>query len=588
MGPVPDSEITAIAADMARRTGGTKHSESNELILATEKEIDKFNRLSSHEPQSMLSEQIGLLHTTEKISRLWHSEYLRLRKTGPASNKSPSVGAGAEASPMENAIVVALLMVRIHHLPTADGAQAYALQTSSNLPVVRQKAFSETLKDWLEEYHHPWSTICEEVVHKHPSPPDHFNYWDTVFLLTLRGRLNDTIDILDRSDFKSAETAPRDGYHDGYTETQIQNIHMVTARVAELLRTSPAVVDGDWNVTGNDWCIFRRQVEGALDELINFVEDSDHVSNVRLSAFASQRPNDSIAAEYDGRNVRRGESRIPWTPYQSLRSLFGILLGRETEILSSAQDWIEATVGLTIWWTGDDGVKGSTLNLGVSKYALKEARSKGQRLVDLDSEVAYLNRLAFSFRRTTDNGDDENFQLNSNNPLEVAVASVFENNFQGVMGLLRVWSLMVASTVAEIATLGGWFSFNPASSDRISSQLDEGDLMVLSSYGQPEYTLRRDNIMIEYASALLDKGVLQVQRQPQADGWKLAIPVLQRINDSEIARQEISKTLLKLNISSSETMNDILDICSDCNITELGMKLSEVRSNIFHNSWMTN
>lgn len=582
MGPVPDSEITAIAADMARRIGGTRHSESNELMLATEKEMDEFSHLSSHEPQSMLSEEISLLHTTEKISRLWQSEYLRLRKNGPESNKSPSVGAGAEASPMENAIVVALLMVRIHHLPKADGAQAYAFQPSSNRSVVRQKAFPETLKDWLEEFHHPWSTICEEVVHRHSSPPDHFNYWDTVFLLTLRGRLNDTIDLLDRSDFKSAETAPRDGYHDGYTETQIQNLHMVTARVAELLRASPAVVDGDWNITGNDWSIFRRQVEGALDELINFVEDSNYVSNVRLPAFPSQRPNENIAAESDGRSVRRGESRIPWTPYQSLRSLFGILLGRETEILSSAQDWIEATVGLTIWWNGDDGIKGSTLNLGISKYALKEARSRGQRLVDLDSEVAYLNRLAFSFRRATDDGDDENFQLNSNNPLEVAVASVFENNFQGVMGLLHVWSLMIASTVAEIAAWGGWFSFNPASSDKISSQLDEGDLMVLSSYGQPESTLRRDNIMIEYASSLLNKGVLRVQGQPQADGWKLAVSVLQRINDSEIARQEISKTLLKLNVDSSETMNDILEICSNCNITELGMKLSEVRSNLVH------
>jgi hypothetical protein len=34
--------------------------------------------------------------------------------------------------------------------------------------------------------------------------------------------------------------------------------------------------------------------------------------------------------------------------------MYGILLGGATEIISFAQDWVEATIGLTAWWNGDD------------------------------------------------------------------------------------------------------------------------------------------------------------------------------------------------------------------------------------------
>ena len=574
-GPVLDSSIAVIANDMARQIGTPPLSESDGFILATEQIMGDSTLTLRSGPQSLKSHKACLLDATAKLSRLWSSQ-LRRKSLKPGSHQPPSIQATAEASLLEKAVVLSLLTLKIHYSPVAKGSQASASLSDVNLSYAPEESFPEALLDWLDKCHDPWSAICMEVI-EHPSPPNHFNFWDTMFSLMLRGKLHDAIELLDKSTFGSAETAPRDGYHDGYAEGQTQNIQMITARVARLLRTCPAVTSSDWEIVGNDWSLFRRHVEVALDELIQFVETEEHASDIASSTFALQKFYESNVTTQGGRKGGRGESRIPWTPYQSLRLIYGILLGRETEIMSSAQDWIEATIGLTIWWNGDDGNARSRLNLDITKYALKEARQKGYRLVDLDYEAAYLNRLAFAFHRTTDAGGEQGFQLNSNSPLEIAVASVFENNFQGMMGILHAWSLVIASTMAEIAALGGWFSISPGSNENISNRFDEADLMVLSSYGHQEQGLRRDKLMVEYANALFDRGTLHAQdEQVDVDSWKLSLSILQRINDDETARQEISKALLKLPLDSPDVVNEIVDIAARCKIKELGMKLSEV------------
>ena len=51
---------------------------------------------------------------------------------------------------------------------------------------------------------------------------------------------------------------------------------------------------------------------------------------------------------------RKAESRVPWTVYEELRKLYQLLMGNEEEILQISADWIEAVLGLTIWWNGEN------------------------------------------------------------------------------------------------------------------------------------------------------------------------------------------------------------------------------------------
>ncbi|KAL9104510.1 MAG: hypothetical protein Q9163_000541 [Psora crenata] len=582
-----DSTMPSIVKGIATQMGAAQLTERDSFILETEELVATLYAAENTDGQHQQDMRALLPKISEDICNLWVSHRDRDIASSPArGDVIVSIGPSEKAPSLHKAIFVSTLLLQLHHPPTARGKQALAFGrlgnslSSSRHPVADEippnpTAIPKVLLDWLDKHHNPWESTFQEVELKHPSPPAHYNFWDVIFVLILRGKFRDAVRVLKISDFRCAETARREGQNDGYTDVQVSNIQRVVNKAIQVLESCPAIRDEDWHVTGNDWAFFRKRVEQALNGMANFAEGRDEDSDTAYSTTESSALGWHNSALSHSQVARRAESRVPWSVYQSLKAMYGILLGRTTEIVSSAQDWLEASIGLTVWWTGEDaGI--SVGSLPMARSSLRYSHSRGQRIVDMDSEAAYLDRLSYSFRRATDAADDDEFQINSNNPVELALASVFEGDVEGVVGLLHGWSLPVADAVAEIATLGGWFGSSSTASTGMMEDFDESDLLVLSSYGHQDQPMRRDTIMICYAQALFDRGKLyEADVDVPREGWQLSIALLVRIGDDQLSRREIMKVLTRLPIESDARMDMVLRICGDYGMEKEAYAITE-------------
>ena len=319
--------------------------------------------------------------------------------------------------------------------------------------------------------------------------------------------------------------------------------------------------------------MFRKRVEQAVEDLTIFAEGRDRAANQSHSSFEAsnfglRRTNMDLS-----QSSRRAESLVPWTIYQNLKTMYGILLGGTTEIISTAQDWVEATIGLTVWWDGNDVESVAGGNLALSRRSLKHSQSRVGRLVDENANAAYIQRLKYTFESVSSSMED-NYQVDSTNQVQLALASVFQGNVDGVIGLLKGWSLSVTSAVAEIASAGGWFD-----GTGIMASFDEQDLMTIS-HGQQLHPLKimtKDSILMEYAETLSARERIQAkQRGILYEGWELSISVLTRLSDKGVARQRVSEVLRKLPVFSDERMDKILRTCERFDILDEARSITEV------------
>ena len=315
-----------------------------------------------------------------------------------------------------------------------------------------------------------------------------------------------------------------------------------------------------------------------MDDLTTFAEGRDRDMDESESAFEAsnfglRRSNMGLS-----KSARKAESKIPWTIYQNLKTMYGILLGGTTEIVSCSQDWVEATVGLTAWWDGDSAEDVAVGSLTMSRRSLRHSEARGRRLVDVNAAAGYIQRLASAFKHVTNDANEGSFQVESINQVELALASVFQGNAEGVIGILRGWSLPVTSAVAEISSAGGWFG--PGSGEMADLH---DDLISMSTFQQrqPTKLMTRDSISVEYAEALSTRERLQPSHGVTIyEGWELSMSVLNRLEDKGIAAQRIGEMLQRLPVYSDERMDKILRICQISgkagearNITEVSHQL---------------
>ena len=579
--PNQESDIEKIVKDQASRSQVARLEEPDEFIVGTEDILIR----DLHDTQ-IISEDARLPKATEDLCNFW-----RTSRDRDATNNPPKpeviagIGPDEDAPPWHKGIFVSTLLLQLHHPPTATGKQSLALarldrlSTSATFPRELQiphnpTALPKVLLDWLDKNHNHYEPTLSEVQRHDPSPTAHYNYWDIIFYVTLRGKLADLGRILKRSKFQHARTARDDGQGtEGYNSIQIKNIERVMNRAIQLLEHSPSLQEDNWNVTGNDWYMFRKRVEQAVEDLTVFAEGRDRAANESQSSFEAsnfglRRTNTDLS-----QSARRAESRVPWTIYQNLKTMYGILLGGTTEIISTAQDWVEATIGLTVWWDGDDVESVAGGSLALSRRSLRHPQSRVGRLVDENANVAYIQRLRYTFESVS-GSIEENYQVDSTSQVQLALASVFHGNVDGVIGLLKGWSLSVTSAVAEIASEGGWFD-----GTGIMASLDEQDLMTIS-HGQQLHPLKvmtRVSILMEYADALSARERIQAkQRGVFYEGWELSISVLNRLNDQGVARQRVSEVLRKLPVFSDERMDKILRTCERFDILDEARSITEV------------
>ena len=585
--PKKESAIPSIAKNIATQMGVAGLDDPDSLILRTE---DLVSQLYTPEdvtggPEIVL--EIALPTITEELDEIWQS-YRDQSRRKSLEDVLIGIGPNENAPALHKATFLSSLLLQLHHPPAAKGKQAFAASRAnqnsslseslygSRIPQ-RPTALPKILLDWLEINHNPYRKAMVDLQTYQPSPTANLNFWDVIFSLALRGKISEIIRVLQRSDFQYARTAREDGQNrDGYHGTQLGNIKRVINRAIQVLELCPSVQDGNWEITRNDWLVFRKRVEQAMTDLATFAEGRDRDLEPTKATF--EAPNFGIRNSTTNlsQSARRAESQVPWTIYQNLKALYGMMLGGTSELIASAQDWVEATIGLTAWWDGgdedDEVVVGS---LAMTRRSLRQSQSRGGRLVDLNSTAAYLRRLALSFERATDELDDDMFQINSANPVEVGLASVFEGNVEGVISLLRGWSLPVASAVAEIASLGGWFE--SCLGGGMQNGLDENDLLVLSSYGHREQRLSRDGILVEYADQLFEKDDIQAPRPKDSrEGWELSIQILARLEDRSTADKKLIDLLSQLPLVSDLRVDKILDICQDFNMAREARNIAEV------------
>ena len=536
-----------------------------------------------------------LAYTANKLAATWDTCADRIRVDRPSAMGS-KIGPGEQAPNLVKASFLASLLFQIHHPSRASAPIAMASNSRAapnSMVKAMQRASVATplpqiLLDWLNG-NHASETIDRDLQalrYVEPNPSASSNFWDIINATVLRGRFAEAAEILRSADFNYARSALEDGLpQPGYRGIQLQNIQRCVNKAWQILDSCPGFRDDDWDITGPDWTDYRQRVLTAVTDLEDFAEGEDKshadipIQENKLQAVNFGLPNLGQQKPISfTQSARMAESRVPWTIYQNLRSLYRIILGDASAIKAHSQDWVEATIGLTVWWDGEDD-EGPAMDFrtSTSSHDFRRSRDRSQlRAVDRNMRDAYLRRLDLAFGSATNEpSDSTGFQVNTMNSLEVGLASVFEGNVQGVLELLQSWSLCVAAAVSEVATLGGWFE---AGGSQKMPGLSEHDLMVLS-YGQdtrPQaHSLNKDEILRNYAFGLNDRGSIENETGSR-DGWEMALEVLSRLDDQEMSKKAVSEVVDRLPLDNISQMDKLIMLCTDLGLEEEGKRISEV------------
>ncbi|KKZ67739.1 hypothetical protein EMCG_06606 [[Emmonsia] crescens] len=574
------SMFPSIARDLASRSQVAMVNEPNELILESEDIVGRmYDQVREFEYDDDGLQQ-SLCGISKDLLNLWE-RHTAASSWAQQNSQASSIGPEESAPNIVKANFLGSLLLPLHH-PQLQQKRDHGGGSPVRLGAVRAFAPNEpkaktpipkVLFNWLNRYHTTQISTPDAVKSYQSNPTASPAFWDAVQTSILRGNLSPVIDLLNAADFNYARSAMEDGHEQpGYRGAQLQNIQKCVNSSMQLLKASPGVQNNDWDIKNLDWAIYRRQIAAAISELEDLAEGQDRLPDARDQF---QAPNFGIfnqrsAASFT-QSTRMAESQVPWTIYQNLKTMYNIMLGDVPSILSKSQDWVEATVGLTAWWDGEDD---SDISIGESNFnrsAMRHSHSQAPRSVDSNTEEAYLRRLDYSFANVTENLGEEGFRVNSMNSMEVGLASIFEGNVEGVLEMLQTWSLSIASAVAEVASFGGWLDTSVGA--KPMPGFNENDLMVLN-YGKNEKPLRKDDILINYAMGLFDRKLLESSTGAR-DGWEVALEVLSRLDDQEIMRTKVTELLDRIPLDTSEHMDKVVLLCAELGFNDEGRKVSE-------------
>ncbi|KAF7134192.1 hypothetical protein CNMCM5793_005920 [Aspergillus hiratsukae] len=589
LSPKKDSAMPSIVRNFASRAGRAVVNEPSDVIISTE---DEMCRMYDEARQSEFTNRDSQIILSEVCSRLTDSWKPSMEggRVPKAPGAGTDIGPGDHASGVAKASFLGSLLLQLHHPPLSTAKQGnlnnnLGFAAPRSLVIAGSKPDTPTpipkvLLDWLEAYHSSQPDEVRALKEVEPNPTASSNFWEIVNAAVLRGRFSEAADVLRSADFNYARSALEDGLPEsGYRGAQLQNIQRCVNKALQLLESSPSIQYDDWDVKGAEWALYRKRVTAAVTDLEEFAEGGEQqpveppVTDNRFQAINfGLKPSPAKADFSFTKSARMAESRVPWTIYQSLRCLYRIILGDANAILNLAQDWIEATVALTVWWDGEDdeeAANGDALRSGMF-------RSQAVRGANEDPVNAYLKRLDLAFRSAiNEEMADSSFRVNPLSSLEVGLASVFEGNVDGVLELIQTWSLCIASAVAEVASLGRWLDTERGA--KPLPGLSENDLMVLS-YGQngnePNKRVRKDDLLSSYALGLFKRRTIE-HTSGVREGWELALEVVSRLDDAEKLQKSVSEILDKLPLDNVEQLDKVVLLCSELGLDKEGRRVSE-------------
>ncbi|KAI1211709.1 uncharacterized protein F4807DRAFT_418769 [Annulohypoxylon truncatum] len=541
-------KYASLAKDLYSQSQFAEISEPDKVIIQTEEVISKLydEGVGSEDDEERLDDTLAQA-CVKLVTEIWNPHLDDLPDV--RDEHAAKVGPSAQAPSFEKALYLATLALRIHHTPA----------TSDDFGAARSRSLPAILFDWQEDEHNFDREQVNAVLHHRPSPATHGLFWQVVFNALVRGNITKAMELLRFAGWESVKKSPRG--ESVYSGQVLANIKRVVEDLCLVIEMCPAHTNGSWDIHNSDWTLFRLKAKAAKEGLITFTEGKER-------AFSSNRFGDSdFGDSVDGRQslaglARKAESRIPWDVYENLQSLYAILIGESEAILTAAQDWCEATIGLFGWW--DNGHNHRNLGLSHSRSLQMSSQPGG--------DDDFLDRLALSLQTAT----EADFHFNSADPVEVAVASAFESNIEGVIGFLRLWSLPLASSVAEIASLGRWLPPQEPQNLINMSDFDMEELEVLGmnqSTGADEKDGIKDTTLIHYARSLKDRkhiSGLGLHGKVSREGWEMAVQVVGRMDSPERSEQLVQEllqgVLSTIDEDSRETVDKIWRL-----LNELGM-----------------
>ncbi|KAI0423966.1 hypothetical protein F5Y09DRAFT_325728 [Xylaria sp. FL1042] len=515
-------KYAVLAKDLYSHVGFATTSEPDNVLLQTE---DVVNRLydegvGTEDDEEKLDNTLSQA-CVKLVNDVWtpHVESLprardeHLAKVGPNSN----------APAFEKALYLSNLIFRIHHTPPVPNEFG-----GSRIPLL-----PEVLFRWQEDEHNIDGSQVDVILRHRPSPSSHGLFWQVVFNALVRGNITGTIHLLRNAAWDSAKKSPRN--EPAYVGQALANIKRAVEDLCQIMEACPSMSDGSWDIRSSDWTLFRLKAKAAQEALISFAEGRDR-SNFTTSRFNDSQISNSIGVKPSLTGLaRKAESQIPWDVYENLQSLYAILTGEPEAVLAAAQDWCEATIGLFGWWDDGHNKRSRALSHSRSAHSTHPA----------SNDDDFLDRLALSLHTAT----ESDFHFNSADAVEVGVASALEGNVEGVIGFLRLWSLPIATSVAEIASLGRWLP-PPEPQNLISmSEFDMEELEVLGMKQSSSLDYKdgiKDSTLIYYARGLRDRkriSGLTTRGRVHRDGWEMAVQVIGRMDSHERSEQMVQELL---------------------------------------------
>ena len=599
---IEDNPLPTVVRDLARQAGPAELSESDALILRTDGQVTKMydEKATRQEQERILAAALKVV--PEALSKVWQTccNEEKDQRGGQDDQYSDSIGPDESASNLEKATFVGTFLLRLYNPPVAQGSQTF--KTSRNAfvgslapNISREEAYPKILVDWLAAHHGPYRSSFASLKSYKPNPTACNDFWDLVNSMTVRGQLSDVLQLFRSANFEYAATSKDDGLPNlGYHGSQLSNIQRVVNNTVLLLEACPVIKDSDWHVARDDWAMFRNRVQRIIDDLTTFAEGSLSAdqrplnqSTLRSGAFNFQA---STNNDLLSQSARRERSKVPWTVYQSLKLFYSILLGNTEELLQLSQDWLEASLALTIWWDGNEEISTSSAPL---RQSAKRERNRGTRAVDANAGAAYRRRLRHAYEKVV---ADSGLTVETHNPVQVALASVFTGSIDDVFALLRVWSLPITAAIMEVGTETGWYysvrdggsavmapEDAAATAKDAGATFDESDLMVLSyaagepaAVEQPVGPISKDNVLIDYAEKLFARTRVLRDGGQEVEGWEIALDLLARVDDSRFAKKRMREFVRGLPVESEDRAERLREVCWDCELEEEAREVAEV------------
>ncbi|OWO97705.1 hypothetical protein B2J93_2465 [Marssonina coronariae] len=548
------SDWKMLAKDLYTQMPPPPPTEAEDLILNTEAIVEDLYQKSIAVSEDDDNMEELLTSTTKHLIEVW-AKYCSKVNTVADSEYDALVGPHPKATDFERAEYIASLTLQMQH--------PEKISKSFDRKV---RPLSQLLLEWMAARHNFNPHEFQELMHWQPSPAAHRLFWSVMIVQLLRGQILAVIDVLKRAGWENA-ASDTDSMHSqtgvkGYSGPVLDNVNHVIAEVVETMGSCPAV-RGDWNTKSNDWTFFRASVSKASGRLREFAEGK---KRDRAEAAGSRAT--PAAGTYASR-AQKAESKLPWSVYEGLHTMYNLMLGDKHTIISVSGDWFEATVGLLVWW--DEGRDDRRLAPQSRSQSLYRAASREP------DDVVYRRKLRTSFQIATSK-ETSAMSINSASGVEVCLASLFEGDFEAVVGFLRGWSGPVSAAVAEVASLGGWLPRTEEKNLINMDSLDEDDMDVLGYTSPSRVDGVKDKTLIAYARSLANRGVLRgtvAGRVQDREGWELSILVLGRLDCAERAEKMISEFLERFSLDSSKTVDKLWKLLNDIDMSRYAEQVAE-------------